>query len=199
MAIKSSYYIEIRYFGKAKHQIKRIINDVDNKFRLKKSRKVPHITVIQPFTTKKQKWLVSDFKKICSKQKLMKFTIDGIGVFPFHVVFAKVNPDEELLKFRKNLLKSIKSYCFVKDIERSYKPHTTFALNMGFFNFFNIWFYLRSKSKLVFTNNVMRVTLLKDGKILYEYDFLKRKLLNRRQALSKKGLSQTFKRLKRRN
>ena len=31
----------------------------------------------------------------------------------------------------------------------------------------------------------MRVTLLKGGKILREYDFLQRKLLNRRQALNK--------------
>jgi hypothetical protein len=31
----------------------------------------------------------------------------------------------------------------------------------------------------------MRVTLLKYGRILREYDFLQRKLLNRRQALNK--------------
>ena len=63
------YYIEIRYFGKAKHKFKNLINEVDNKFRLKKGHKVPHITLIQPFTTKNHKWLISDFKKICSKHK----------------------------------------------------------------------------------------------------------------------------------
>lgn len=191
------YLIEIRYFGKAKYQVKSIIKDVDNKFKLKKCRKVPHITLIQPFKTNKQKWLVSDFKNICSKQKTMTFSIEGIGVFPFFVVFAKVKPDEELLAFRKRLLTKLRKYCNIISVNRSFKPHTTIALRMGFFKFFKIWIYLKSKLNITFTNQVMRATLLRDGKILYEYDFLKKKLLNRNQALSKKNLSRTFKALKR--
>ncbi len=190
------YYIEIRYFGKAKKQIKGLINEVDNKFNLKKYHKVPHITLIQPFATNKQKLLVSDFKKICSKQKLMKFTVDGIGVFPFFVVFLKVKPNKELVEFRKKLLNKIKSYCRVNDINRPYKLHTTIALRMGLIKFFRIWFYLKQKPRIIFTNNIMRVTLLKEGKILYEYDFLSRRLLNRKQAKSSKILSKTFKKLK---
>src|SRR3989344_3813786 len=112
MKQKSYYYIEIRYFGKTKHNIKTLISEVDNKYHLKKYHEVPHITLIPPFITKKQKWLVSDFKTVCSRYNLMKFTVDGIGVFPFFVVFAKVQSNDELLKFRKELLKSIKSYCY---------------------------------------------------------------------------------------
>jgi 2'-5' RNA ligase len=196
MKRKANYYIEIRYFGKAKHQFKRLINEVDNKFRLKKGHKVPHITLIQPFTTKNQKWLISDFKKICSKYKLMKFTVDGIRVFPFFVVFAKVKPDKELLDFRNRLIKSIKSYCYIRDINRPYKPRITIALRMGLIKFFRIWFYLKRKPRVVFTNHIMRITLLKGKKILYEYDFTNRRLLNRRQAKSRKELSRTFKGLK---
>lgn len=190
------YYIEIRYFGKAKQNIKRLINEVDNKFHLRKGHKVPHITLIQPFTTKKQKWLISDLKKICSRYKLMKFTVDGFGVFPFFVIFAKVKPSNELLKFREELMKKIKSYCYIKNINRPYKPHTTVALKMGLIKFFRIWFYLRSKTKLVFTNHIIRITLLKGKKILYEYDFLHKRLLSRRQAKSRKVLSKTFRKLK---
>ncbi len=196
MKTKSNYYIEIRYFGKAKNQFKRIINQVDNKFNLRKSHKVPHITLIQPFTTNKEKLLISDFKKTCSKYKLMKFTVDGIGVFPFFVVYAKVKPEKELIYFRNDLLKSIKSYCYIKDINRTYKPHTTISLKMGFFKFFRIWFYLSKKNKVVFTNYVMRITLIKGQKILYEYDFTNKKLLNREKAKNSKELSKSFKRLK---
>lgn len=123
----------------------------------------------------------------------MKFTVDGIGVFPFFVVFAKVKPDQELLTFRYELLKSIKSYCHIKDINRPYKPHTTLALRMGLIKFFKIWFYLKQKPRNVFTNHVLRATLLKDKKILYEYDFISRRLLNRQQALNRRELSKTFK------
>ena len=126
----------------------------------------------------------------------MKFTVDKIGTFPFFVIFIKVQPDYELFKFRKELLKSIKSYCNIKNIDRTYKPHTTIALKMGFFKFFRIWRYLKSKPRLVFTNHVIRATLLKNKKILYEYDFLHRQLLNRYQAKSENVLSKTFSKLK---
>ena len=193
---KNNYYIEIRYFGKAKNKFKNIINEIDNKFGLRKGHKVPHITLIQPFTTKNQRYLVSDFKKVCSEYKLMKFTVDGIGVFPFFVVFAKVKPEEELIKFRNHLMKSIKSYSYINDINRAYKPHTTIALRMGLIKFFRVWFYLKSKPKIVFTNHIMRVTLLKGQKILCEYDFTNRRMLNQRQAKNRKELSKTFKGLK---
>lgn len=197
MKRKSSYYIEIRYFGRAKHEIKRITSEVYDKFGLKSERKsVPHITLIQPFNTNKEKYLISDFKRICAKYDSMKFIVDGVGVFPFFVVFFKVKPDDKLLRFRHHLLNKLKSYCYIKNINRTYKPHTTVALRMGFFKFFRIWFYLLKKPRIVFTNQVMRVTLLKDSKILYEYDFITRKLLNRNQALKRSELSKTFRGLK---
>jgi 2'-5' RNA ligase len=195
--MKQNYYIEIRYFGKAKSIFKKLVNEVDNKFLLSKGKKVPHITLIQPFTTSNQKKLVTTFKRICSKYKSpMKFTVDGFGVFPFFVIFAKVEPSSQLLKFRKDLKYILNRFCKIGDFNRTYKPHTTIALRMGIIKFFRIWFYLKRKPRLVFTNHIMRVTLLKGKRILYEYDFIKHKLLNRKQALSRKQLSKTFKDLK---
>ena len=193
---KIHYYIEIRYFGKAKSQFKRLVNKVDNKFHLKKKHKVPHITLVQPFKTNNQKKLIATFKRICSKYKLMKFTVDGIGAFPFFVVFAKIHSDNSLLKFRKNLMHILKRFCNIQDFHRPYKPHTTIALHVGLINFFGIWFYLKRKPQIVFTNHVLRATLLKGNKILCEYDFVHKKLLNRKQSKSKKQLSKTFKGLK---
>jgi len=195
---KSHYYIEIRYFGKAKRNIKKLISEIDTKFNLKKARKIPHITVIQPFTTKNQKKVVSDFKKVCSKYPLMKFTVDGFGSFPFFVNFLKIKPDKKIINFRKDLMYKLQKYCFIHDFDRSYKPHTTLALRPGFFNFLGIWLHTKLKPKPVFTNHTIRITLLKGQKILYEYDFLSRRLLNRRQAKSRKQLSNTFSKLKQR-
>ncbi len=197
MSEEATYYVEIRYFGKAKKKFKRLIIHIDNIFGLKRGHKVPHITLIQPFTTKKQDLLISDFKRVCSKYNLMTFSVDGIGVFPFFVVFAKVKPDQELVKFRNHLLNTIKPYCHIRDINRPYKPHTTIALRMGLIKFFRIWVYLLMKPKIIFTNNVLRVTLLKGQQILCEYDFMSRRLLNRREAKSRRELSETFKNLKR--
>ena len=193
----NSYYIEIRYFGKAKYKFKRLVNQVDNKFNLKRGHKVPHITVIQPFKTNNERKLVGTFKRICSNHKrLITFKVDGIGIFPFFVVFAKVHPSQQLIQLRKDFMYSLKKFCKIADFNRAYKPHTTIALRMGIIKFFRIWLYLKFKPRIVFTNHVMRLTLLKGKKILYEYDFTKQKLLNRNQAKSRKNLAKTFKNLK---
>lgn len=42
---------------------------------------------------------------------------------------------------------------------------------------------------------LLRVTLLKNGKILYEYDFLQRKLFNRNQSLNRKIWKETINKL----
>ena len=96
-------------------------------------------------------------------------------------------------------MNNLKSYCHINNINRPYKPHTTIALRPGFIKLFRIWFFLRGKPRIVFTNHALRVSLLKNKKILYEYDFLQKKLLNGVQAKSRKSLSKTFKILKQRN
>jgi len=74
------YFIEFRFQGKAKHEMKKIIYDLDRKFSLKhakKKRPIPHVTIIAPFYTNKQKQLVSDFNNICKKHSLIKFKISA--------------------------------------------------------------------------------------------------------------------------
>ncbi len=126
----------------------------------------------------------------------MNFIVDGYGVFPFFVIFVKIKPDEELVRIRKEILHDIISYCKIKEVDRQYKPHATLALRMGLIKFFRIWLYMRSKPRLIFTNHIIRITLLKENRILYEYDFLQRRLFSREQALNKVLLSQSFQKLK---
>ena len=47
-----------------------------------------------------------------------------------------------------------------------------------------------------FKHFVLRTTLLKNGKILREYDFLQRRMLSRSEALSSENYSRTIKLLK---
>jgi len=64
------YFIEFRFQGKAKREMKKLAWEVDRRFRLKQTRRrrpIPHVTLIAPFYSKNQRKIVSDFKGICSK------------------------------------------------------------------------------------------------------------------------------------
>jgi hypothetical protein len=97
------YFIEFRFQGKAKHEMKKMIYEIDRKFNLNRTkikRPIPHATIIAPFYTNNQKQLVKDFKSVCEKYQLIKFKIDGYGHFEkSKVVYINIKPSDSLIKF----------------------------------------------------------------------------------------------------
>lgn len=197
------YFLEFRFQGKAKYEIKRMIYGINKKFNLKhakRKRPIPHVTIISPFYTNKQKQLVNDFNNICKKHPLIKFKIGGYGWFDkSKVVFRNIIPSKELIQFRKDLIKQIKKYSTLKDYnsKENYKPHATLAMKLNNSQFNRIKKYVSTKRDISKNYSMVRATLIKGNKILYEYDFLLNKLLNRREAKSKALYSKTINKLKR--
>lgn len=193
------YLIEIRFFGKAKKEIKDLIREINRECHIRsKYRPVPHITLAGPLTTNSQTRLVSDFKRICEKQKIMHFDVEGFNTFDdTRVVFIDINPDKELEEFRWELSKTLQSYCHLRpfDLKRKFEYHATLAFKLNPEKFKCVKNNIKRKPKPKYNHVLMRVTLIKGQKILYEYDFLLRRLLNRRRALSRKILSKSFEKL----
>ena len=70
--------------------------------------------------------------------------------------------------------------------------HATLALHLEENDFFRVKRYIDNQPEPQFKHYVLRATLLRNGKIFYEYDFLQRRLLNRNEALDKRELTRTF-------
>ncbi|MBR9677090.1 2'-5' RNA ligase family protein [Candidatus Woesearchaeota archaeon] len=185
------YLIEFRFQGIAKKRIKSLIWDVDKKCRIgnaKKKRPIPHITLVAPFTTKKESKLISDFNKLCTDYPLMKFTIKGFSTFENNrVVYLDIKPCKELNKFRWKLSKKLRSYCKLKplDYKRKYYFHSTIAMKLEPKKFKQVKNYIKTKPKPDFKHVMVRATLLKGQYILREYDFLLRQSLTRKLAKSR--------------
>lgn len=196
------YLIEIRFLGSAKYEIKRLIWEIDKKFRLsfaKYHRPVPHVTLAGPLSTKSERRLIFDFKNLCENQQLMHFKLSGYGTFDnTRVVYINIEPDEKLNRFRLELSRKLQSYCSLKpiDIETKFYFHATIAMKISPEKFGKIKHYIKTKEELNHNYCLMRAALIKNQKILYEYDFLLKKLLNREEAKNKKVMSQTFNKLK---
>lgn len=196
------YLIEFRFQGKAKSEIKKLIWDVDRKCRIgnaRRKRPVPHITLVAPFQTRNERKLISDFYDVCSKSPLMKFSIKGFNTFETNrVVYLDINPSENLDNFRWELSKRLQPYCKLQpiDYKRKYYFHSTVAMKLTPQKFSQVKSYIHKKEKPNFKHIVVRVTLMKGRKILREYDFIQRKIFNRRLAKSKRVYSQTLDLLK---
>jgi len=187
-----SYLIEFRFQSKrVKTYLKRMIYDINRKFHVGKRKNVPHITLAGPLTTTSEKRLISDFARICSETRLMKFKLRGFGTFDSNrVVYVNIGASERFNDFRVKLCNIIRPYCKLKPHDKRedkdrFGYHSTLAMKLSPDKFNKIKNYINSKPKPDYSQVVMRVTLLKGGRILREYDFIQRRLLNRSQSLNR--------------
>ena len=193
------YLIEFRFHGKAKYEIKKLVYEINRRFRLGYKRAIPHITLVGPFYTNDERRLIGDFNRLCTKSPLMNFEVDGFSAFEdSKVIFLDVKPSKELDEFRWNLSQTLNPYCQLRrfDNERDFVFHATIAMKLLEDKFSAIRDYINRKSKLNFKHVMVRATLLKGGFILREYDFLLRRPLVRRLAKDKRVYAQTLDLLK---
>jgi len=191
------YLIEYRFQGSSKYDIRNMINHLNKKFHLSsKGKAVPHISLAGGFTTCNEKQLLKDFVSICSNAPLCKFTIDGFGYFENEtgVIFINIKPNENLKTFRWTLAQTLANHCKLRefDYKQDFKFHATLAMNLKDHDFYKIKKYIDDAKEPQYKQVLIRATILKNSRILCEYDFLQRRLLNRSEALSRRELTKTF-------
>ncbi|MDO9324271.1 MAG: 2'-5' RNA ligase family protein [Methanoregula sp.] len=192
------YLIDIRLMGSVKHQIRNLSNHLAEKFRLGEKLVMPHITLAGPFSSEDENKLVEDFTRICKNQtQIPKYEVGPYGFFDeTNVVYVTITPDETLKQFRYQLSLAISPYCSLRryDLEAAdeFRFHATLAMKLDWLTFQRIKWYFRNQKTVVYRHHPIRATLLRNSKILCEYDFVQERMLSRAQALSKATMMRDF-------
>ena len=192
------YLIDIRLMGSVKHQIRTLSNHLAEKFNLGDNRVIPHITLAGPFSTRNEKKLIEDFTGICTSQKeIPKYEVGRYGFFDdSKVVFVTITPDENLKQFRYQLSKALSPYCSLRnydlDSADEFRFHATLAMKLDWLTFQRIKWYFRGQESVIYRHHPIRATLLRNSRILCEYDFIQNRMLIRAQALRKATMMRDF-------
>lgn len=191
--VATSYLIEIRLLGKAKYETCDLIYQTSRDYNIRVSRPVSHITLVGGFITNDEIRLVRDFESISRRYGLVRYVIEGIETFPdTGVVYLDVQPSTELEAYRMELKDRLQGYCDLcqYDKKEPFEFHSTIAMHLS-----------REKAEEIkrgtdhnkrYNHRMLRSTLLKNSKILAEYDFCLQRMLDRRKALSKQVFNETF-------
>lgn len=199
------YLIEFRFHGYAKRYVKDVIYDVARKFNVNsvtQKRAVPHISLFGPFHALDERKIVSEIVSVGHRYEMVPFRIKGFNFFDNKqnkVIYLDIEPSEELKNLRRDIARRLSKHSkFYKsfDINHDFNFHATVAFKDIDHKFMKIWNYIQMKRKPNIRQHLLRITIIKNGKILYEYDLMQQKLLNRRQALSKSGWNKTITLLK---
>ncbi|AGB01165.1 2'-5' RNA ligase family protein [Methanoregula formicica] len=185
------YLIDIRLMGPVKQQVSDLSNRLKERFRLENYLVVPHITLAGPFSTDNEERLLADFTRICSGiRKIPKYEVGGYGVFDdTRVVYVTITPDETLKQFRYALSQALSPYCSLRDYDlepaEEFRFHATLAMKLDWLTYQRVRWYVKKQEAVTFRHHPIRATLLRNSRILCEYDFLQERMLTRAQALSK--------------
>ncbi len=183
--INQSYLIEFRFSGRAKETIKELKECISKNFRVTKKKIIPHITLVGPLHTNDEKLLIKEVVNVCKQYELVKFKLDDFDNFENRVIYVKINPSEDLKALRLELAERLGKFCNLSefDQESHFTFHATLVMKDIQRKFDHIWEYLQTWKMSKADHHVVRVTILKNSKILREYDFLLRKILDRAESL----------------
>lgn len=199
------YWIEIRPMVE-KHRIRRQIQTFRESNYAGRWPKTPHITLVYNFRLKegvRDKDIAKIVQNVASKYDVLKFYYDGFQLkkgSKGYVLAFKVKASDELKKFRKEIYSKIKPFIVERpDVvdfndrdEDEFWFHATIGYQLSEKSANTLVEEIREKQEYI-PAFALRITLLKRNRIKWEYDVPTHKLLNRKDALSRKYYAKTLK------
>lgn len=185
------YLIDIRQMGSVQRQISALTRELQETFNLGKMLVVPHITLAGPFTTDDEERLIQDFAAACTEEAgIPHYEVGGYGFFDrTRVVFVEITPDGQLRQFRYRLAQALAPYCTLRDYDRvgadEFRFHSTLAMKLDRLTFYRLKWHFRHQKPVSHRRHPIRATLLKNAKVLCEYDFSQKRMLSRTKAKSR--------------
>lgn len=200
----ANFLIEFRMHGYAKEYAKDVVYSVAKKFRVRgvtRKRVAPHVSLYGPSRTEDIRKVISAVEKVGRQYALVPLKIKGFGFFDKSpkVIYFDITPSQELEDLRWQLSQELRkiSTCQPWDSQRNHSFHATIAFRDIDKKFNGIWTYLKNKEEPNISQYLLRITIVGKGRrIVCEYDLVLKRLLNRREALSKFWWRRTINRLR---
>jgi hypothetical protein len=154
-----------------------------------------------PGKTEDIRKVISAVEKVGRKYSLVPFKVKGFGYFDKtpKVIYFDISPSKELEDLRWELSQELRRVSTGQswDSRRNHSFHATIAFRDIDTKFNKIWSYLKSREKPDISQHLLRITVIGTrGRIVCEYDLVLKRLLNRREALSKFWWRKTINRLR---
>lgn len=175
------YFVEIRITGRLKYDVLNTMGTLTSRFHINTSKIVPHIRLLGPFRSSDENKLIEDFESVCSQTELMRYKIDGFTAFDSTgVLYLNIEDNEDIELFRLELIDNFRDYCKLNywDFVTPYKLHLTLATDVSQKQIMATNAYMKSCKPFIYDYPLMRATLLKEGRILCEYDFVSSQLFD---------------------
>jgi hypothetical protein len=163
-----SYYLEIWLEGSVKDYFRKVSTKNENPYH-------PHITLVRPFEIKtSEKNIKNKIINLCKGKPLISFNLEGKGNFDNKIHYIPLTDCTNLLRFNYDLEKLLEN-----DVEFDEKINDEKILHAT----------VNSEKEIDFCPKIRqtmsKLTVIRNKKIWFSYDFVDQKILNREESLGK--------------
>ena len=192
-------------------KISSMIRQVADEFHFssRQAHRVPHLTLYGNFQTKDVDKVIQILENLGKKMEGLSYLIDGFRQLDSEkgkVIYFNIVPSEDLIQFRHNLSNKLRKFApSVKpfDYEKQFTFHITLCFKLSDYEAKKVMSYIakppkdhpdyRALGQFHFSLDALRLTYLgNDSRIICEYDMMQKKILTRREALSRNTWKNTY-------
>ena len=188
-----------------------MIGQVADEFRFssRQVHRVPHLTLYGNFQTNDVNKVIKVLENLGKKRDGLSYLIDGFRQLDSEkgkVIYFNIVPSDDLTQFRHDLSNKLRKFApSVKpfDYEKQFKFHITLCFKLSDHEARKVMLYTdvppkdhpdyRPLGQFHFSLDALRLTFLgNDSRIICEYDMMQKRILTRREALSRKTWKKTY-------
>ncbi len=183
------FFVEFRLHGYAKTHAKRLIWDVARRYHVRgmiRTRPVPHVGLYPPSNTHDIQAVISTVERVGRNHNtLVDFRITGFGCYTdSKVIYLAVEPSLAMGQLRTELTRELNAALGKANPE--YDFHSAIAFKDLGQKFEAIWQYVKTREQPDIDQYLLRIAVLgRRRRLICEYDLLLKRMLTRRQALSR--------------
>ncbi len=195
------YLIEFHLYGYGEKFAVELCREITRLFGVRfvgnKTRPV-HLVLYGRFGTVNEKEVIKRFVGVCRRFDLIKFEIARFDHIEKSVLCLKIKPSQELVDLKNSLALELNPVCTAQGESNIENLDFLAVLPLAGIQkkFDSVWKFLQAQRTPEIKQYLLRLSLVKNGHVLREYDFIQRRVLTEGKAASRAILNQTMEELR---
>lgn len=195
--MKRSYRYVVHLGGPLSTQVEDLMHDLSDRFGVRAALREtpsPQLPLCGPFRTREREPITTTSREVFERYEVVPYRVDGFGHHGSETIYARAVPSPRLRALRSELQSELGDISVVKTAEDPESPdecHIPIASRDIERQFDEIWEYVTEHGEFQANAYATRVSVLEEGRLLWEWDLPRRMELDPHRASLDNSWSRT--------
>jgi hypothetical protein len=202
----AEYIIEIRLAGYSREYVRGVIYAAARRFALKgvtRQNAAPRIILLGPIECRDERRIIKALIDAASKHKVVSYKLKGFSHYrgerkwlifnqQMNSIYLDLEPSRELIQIRRDMESALARPHLISQAPHDERFYADIPFGDLGEKFEKVWAYIKEREDPNLLQRLLRITLVKGGRVVCEYDLLENKLSLRERSMSRRYLEKTM-------